>query len=200
MTKQEFDRGMAQDVKALTGGTIDYHEYQQRAYARNHEFWLPVLMRHRQAGDWDEFIRCALDCPEVMADAFEFFDEIPDPLKYDFAIEAYTHHGDSVPAVRKAVRRANRWGRPELPKELEAAREITVYRAGEEPMEKAKYRLSWTTDVRVARFFLDTYGGRHANHLYTGKIRPRHIIAYTDAREEKEIIQYGHVYDITSIN
>ena len=78
-------------------------------------------------------------------------------------------------------------------------KEITVYRAGEEPIEKAKYRISWTTDINTALFFLNDYIERHAAHLYTGKIKPGKIIAYTNDRDESEVLQYGSVYDIQEL-
>ena len=190
---------LQKDLIALQTGEIDLQEYQRRQYMRQKEFWLPDLMESRRAGDWNAFITRALACYEVMPEAFSFFDEVPDELKYQFAIDAYMHHGDSIPAVRKAVRNALKWGRPELPKEIADAQEITVYRAGEEPIDKAKYRISWTTDKSVAEFFLSAYIGRHASHLYKGKIKPEHIICYTNDRKEQEIMQYRHVYDIEDI-
>ena len=148
---------------------------------------------------WQDFIDLALSVYEVMPAAFSVYDEVPDALKYDFAVSAYIDHGDSIPAVRKAVRGARKYGKPVLPDELAGADEITVYRAGEEPINKARYRISWTTDRKTALFFLDTWGGRHANHLYTGKIKPGKIIAYTNDRNEHEILQYSSVYDIREV-
>lgn len=196
---EDMPAEIRKNLIALQAGKIDIVEYQRREYKRLKKMFMPELMESRRAGDWQRFIDFALAHYQVMPEAFSFFDEVPDKLKYQFAIDAYMHHGDSVPGVRKTVRSALKWGRPELPKEIADAREITVYRAGEEPIEKARYRLSWTTDKAVAVFFLDEYLHRHASHLYTGKIRPEHIIAYTNKREEKEIIQYRHVYDIEDI-
>ena len=58
------------------------------------------------------------------------YDAIPDGLKYNFAITAYTNHGDSIPAVRAAVRTALRYGKPDLPAYIANADEVIVYRAG----------------------------------------------------------------------
>lgn len=187
------------NITDLQEGKIDFKEFQRRQYIWSKAFWLSDLMKKRQAGDWNAFITRALACYEVMPEAFYFFDEVPDELKYQFAIDAYIHHGDSIPAVRKAVRSALKWGRPKLPKELAGAQEITIYRAGEEPIDKTKYRISWTTDITVAEFFLNKYMNRHASHLYAGKIKPEHVIAYTNDRNEKEIMQYKHVYEIKDI-
>lgn len=157
------------------------------------------LMQYRAAGDWAGFIRTALVVFELLPAAFEHYQEIPDSMKYDFAIQAYIHHGDSIPAVRKAVRQCRKYGRPELPKDLQGKEQITIYRAGEEPLEKSKYRISWTTDRKIADFFLNEYLNKHARYLYRGQIRAADIIAYVDDREEKEVLQYRKVFDIEDI-
>lgn len=187
------------DIIAFNNGEINFAEFQRRAYMRQKARFMPQLLEYRAAGKWDEFISTALSVFEVMPEAFMFYDEIPDDLKYDFAISAYQHHGDSIPAVRKAVRGAAKYGKADLPAELQAKEVITVYRAGEEDITKCKYRISWTTDRSVAEFFLNTYIGRHASYLYTAQIRPGDVIAYTDDRNEKEILQYRKVFNIQDI-
>lgn len=187
------------DIAAFNNGEIDFSEFRRRAYLRQKEKFLPQLLEYRAAGKWKEFINAALSVYEVMPEAFMFYDEIPDNLKYDFAISAYQHHGDSIPAVRKAVRGAAKYGKADLPAELQAKEVITVYRAGEEDITKCKYRISWTTDRSVAEFFLNTYIRRHASYLYTAQIRPADVIAYTDDRQEKEILQYRKVFNIKDI-
>lgn len=185
-----------EDMDALNAGKIDFVEFQRRQYVRTRNELESRLLEHRQKGEWKDFVKMALSRYEVMPLAFSFYDEVPDSMKYKFCTEAYTHHGDSIPAVRKAVRAALKYGKPILPEDMARQEVITVYRAGEEPIEKAKYRISWTTDINTALFFLNTYTHRHAEHLYTGKIKPDRIIAYTNDRKESEIMQYGNVYDI----
>lgn len=194
-----MDKDLQKDAEALNAGKIDFREFQRQQYIRMQEHLTPKLLEHYHVGNWQEFINMTLSCYEVMPIAFCFYDEVPDNMKYSFCTEAYTNHGDSIPAVRKAVRSALKYGQPELPEELKNAQEITVYRAGEEPIDKARYRISWTTDKSVAEFFLSAYIGRHASHLYKGKIKPEHIICYTNDRKEQEIMQYRHVYDIEDI-
>ena len=160
---------------------------------------VPLLSKYMEQGEWQNFIDLALTHWEVMAIAFQFYSEVPDSLKYQFAIDAYINHGDSIPAVRKAVRNAWKYGKAVLPPEIANEQAITIYRAGEEPIEKAKYRISWTADYKIAEFFLTEYIGRHATHLYSGKIKTADIIAYCDEREEREIMQYGKVFDIVEI-
>ena len=157
------------------------------------------LEEYRRRGEWKEYIDLSLCMWECMPDAFLHFDEVPDNLKYQYAIDAYMHHGDSVPEVREAVKRARKYGAPKLPPELEKQEVITIYRAGEEPIDEAPARISWTTSIDTALFFLDKYVKRHARYLYQGKIRAADIIAYTDERNEKEIMQFQSVFDITVI-
>ena len=197
--KDDLEKAKMQNVQDLNAGIIDFDEYQRREKRLQHDLFMPKLMEAYYAGDWESFINIALAVYEVMPDAFLFYDEIPDSLKYDFAIEAYTHHGDSIPAVRKAVRNAAKYGKPILPEEIRDQEYIIVYRAGEENINKCKYRISWTTDIDVANFFFSEYINRHANYLYMASIRPADIIAYTDDRNEKEIMQYRKVYDIQDI-
>ena len=186
------------DIQALTA---DYVEYQKQQYERTQQQGASLLTKYAKDGEWEKFISYALLHWEVLPIAFSFYDDIPDDMKYEFCTGAYTHHGDSVPGVRKAVRNALKYGRPKLPEDIVSADEVVVFRAGEEPIEKAKYRISWTTDINVALFFLNRGRliGRHASHLYTGKIKPEKIIAYTDDRKEREIMQYRNVYAIQEI-
>lgn len=174
-----------QEVKEFLESGLDYEVYK--------------LLKYRGKSDWQGFIDFALTHRKYLAWAFSFFEEIPDNLKYDFCVDAYISHGDSVPKVRTAVRKALKYGKPDLPEEFKNAEYIVVYRAGEEPIKKAKYRISWTTDKAIALFFLNTYALSHATHLYKGKIKPCHVIAYTQDRNESEIMQYNHVYDIEEI-
>ena len=184
----------------MTNITLEeFIRLKQRAYQQQRENYFPKLLEYRAAGKWKDFIDTALLVYEVMPDAFTYYDEVPDNLKYEFAISAYIHHGDSLPIVRKAVRGAAKYGKAELPPELQAQETITVYRAGEEELTKCKYRLSWTADINVALFFLNEYQHKHANHLFKGKIKTADIIAYVDDREEKEVIQYRKVFDIVEI-
>ena len=40
------------------------------------------------------------------------------------------------------------------------------------------------------------YKNRHANYLYQANLATKDVIAYTNDREEFEVIQFGSVYDI----
>lgn len=187
------------DAQELNEGKIDKAEFWRRQYMRAKKRNLPILYEAYKNKDWEEFVTIGLTRYEVMPEAFRFYKEVPDDMKYNFAVSAYQHHGDSIPAVRKAVRSARKYGAPSFPEDLEGVEVFTVYRAGEEPKDKAKYRISWTLDKEMALFFMNEYGNRHASHLYRAKIRREDVIAYSNDRKEEEIMQYRKVYDIEEI-
>lgn len=163
----------------------DFEKIHRRQQAEWKKHCLSLLLDAKASENWEEFITIALTRYEVMAEAFSYYEQIPDNLKYDFAISSYMHHGDRIPAVRKAVRNARKYGAPVLPPDIASKEVITIYRAGEEDITKCKYRISWSTDKDTALFFLNTYGGRHANYLYKGHIKPADIIAYTKRAQGK---------------
>lgn len=202
LSPEEIDMicpGLAEDIRALNAGEIDFREFYRRENVKTQQQLFPRLIELKNARKWEEFIDLALIRWEVMGLAFQFYDEVPDELKYNFAVEAYTHHGDSMPVVRKAVRGARKYGAPVLPEELREQAIITIYRAGEEPIDKARYRISWTTDLEKAVWFYSEYIGRHAKHIYRGEIKTADIIAYTDDRGEHEVMQYRKVFDVEDI-
>lgn len=187
-------------IKKVNDGEMSFIDYQKWLYQKQQRKYAPLLLDYCQSDQWEKFVDLATSVWEIMPIAFQLFDVVPDHLKYDFAISAYIDHGDSIPAVREAVRKCGKYGKAKLPEELASAPEITVYRAGEETITKAPYRLSWTTSEDIANFFLREYSGRHAKYLYRAKIRPDKVIAYIDERNEKEIVQYRNVYDVEIID
>ena len=188
--------------KPFSRGEITFNEMQKRQEKHNLKLILPKILKYAKNNKWHKFVDTSLSCPESYGYTFRYFKEVPDKLKYKFAIEAYNHRGDSVPAVRAAVRSLRnlpKQYRPKLPAEITNRETITIYRAGEEDITKCKYRISWTTSKEVALFFLNEYYHKHASHLYRATIRTADIIAYDNDRNEEEILQYGKVYDIEEI-
>lgn len=152
-------------------------------------------------GEWEKLSNSIVFSPELYEESFaRFYNCLPDDLQRKTAIEAYMQHGDSFNAVCKAVTALA--GRPthglyELPEELSKQEVIRVYRAGVESIDKASDCMSWTTDLAVAQWFQTRNNVRDwESTIYTGLIRTKDIIAYTDDRKEKEVIQYKAVYDI----
>ena len=108
-----------------------------------------------------------------------------------------------MPIVRKYVRQARKYAPIEkrIPVEMIGLPEIEVYRAGVEPLNKAAYRISWTTSLDVARWFYDRAATFRwpQHHIYKGIIKPEKIIWYTDGRKEKEVMQYNSVRNIVEL-
>ena len=77
---------------------------------------------------------------------------------------------------------------------------VTVYRAANTPIGKVHNDLSWTTNKNVAIWFGYRYAERITPlHIYTGTIERNKIIAFTNERNEFEIIQHGDVEDIVEL-
>ena len=108
-----------------------------------------------------------------------------------------------MPIIRKYVRQARKYAPIEkrIPAEMIGLPEIEVYRAGEESLDRAAYRISWTTSIDVAKLFYDRAAARLQPQrlIYKGVIRPEKIIWYTDDRQEKEVMQYNSVRGIVEI-
>lgn len=199
MTRKEFDLMMS---RAKNGETIhfseaDYKDICRFEYLDRRAKLLPMLRKYGESGDWEKMCSFVSLNYEVMPDAFSlYYLKMPAELRRDFAIECYMHNGDSIPGCRKAIRNLPKNGINELPSKYSSRDKIIVYRAGEEAVKLSPYRISWTLDKKVAEFFFHRNMGAHATHLYQGEIRPCDVIAYTNDRKEKEILQYNRVRKI----
>lgn len=175
----------------------EFKKFRAQAYIDQKNAFLPIIKDLHDRGEWEQFsiqVQCVY---EVMPEAFkDYYADMPAEYRRDFVVGCYSHHGDSLPECRKALRKLPKNGKNELPEEYRDKPFITVYRAGEEPIEKAKYRISWTLDPDTARFFFSKWRGRHAAAIYKAKIRPEDVTAYSNEREEYEVMQYGKVYDV----
>ena len=192
-------------MKPITGRSVtltnrDYAIFQDVQRLKQRMVFLPKIKEYADNNEWQLFSDTVQGVFEIMPYAFRlFYSEMPNEFRRDFVVGCYIHHGDSIPACRRAIRMLPKNGIKELPSELAIQPYIVVYRAGEEPIEKAPYRISWTCDERIARFFFREYENRRAQFLYKAKIRPVDVIAFTNEREEMEILQYRKVYDVRLI-
>ena len=151
-------------------------------------------------GNWSAMSAFMSCNSKWMAETFEaYYDSVPDNERYKFLIDLYSDGGDRIGSIRKEMRNARKYGSPVFPSDIGDI--ITVYRAGDEPISKATYRMSWTTDLEKAKWFMDYSGIRKGTdmHLYVGEISRDKVIAYYDGRDEKEIIQYRNVKNIKEI-
>ena len=154
--------------------------------------------------DWETVASLIRLNPDIMAEGLELvYHRLPDEYKYSIPTHCYTHNGDRMPIVRKYVRQARKYAPIEkrIPAEMIGLPEIEIYRAGDEPLNKAAYRISWTTSLDVAQWFYDraSFFQRPQRHIYRGIIKPEQIICYTDGRQEKEVMQYNSVKNIVEL-
>jgi len=130
----------------------------------------------------------------------------PKEVLCKIALYHYIHHGDYFPIIRKYVRmalpyRSKDW-RDNLPESVRELKTFVVYRAGNEPIEKAKYSISWTLLPDVAEWFAARHEHYHPDekrHLYRATISADKVIAYINERYEFEIVQYRNVKNIEEI-
>ena len=155
-------------------------------------------------GDWEKVSSLIILNPDIMEDGLQrVYPLLPDEYKFSIPTECQTHNGDRMPIVRKYVRQARKYAPIEerIPAEMIGLPEIEVYRAGAEPLDKAAYRISWTTSLDVAKWFHDRAVARlqPQRHIYKGVIKPEKIIWYTDDRQEKEVMQYNGVRNVVEL-
>lgn len=175
-------------------------EMQKQAYANQKKVFLPVIDELAKAGKWEEFCDRVEVVYEVMPEAFTYYyKDMPEEYRRNFVIECYMNHGDSLEECRKALVQLPKNGVNELPQEYREQPYIIIYRAGEEDIDETQYKISWTLDIKVAEFFMYTWRSRHANAIYKAKIKPDDVIAFTNERQEQEVMQFRGVYDIERI-
>lgn len=130
---------------------------------------------------------------------------IPKQIQHQIAIELYTDKGDMYSEILDIVKIGNEY-RPgdwnnEMPECVRNDTTFTVYRAGEESIDDAAKSMSWTLWRDVAEWFAERHEhyGQGTQHLYKATISTDDVIAFTNARQEFEIIQYRGVKDIEEI-
>lgn len=130
---------------------------------------------------------------------------IPKPIQYQIAIELYTDKGDMYSEILDIVKngkeyRSDGWN-DEMPECVRNETTFTVYRAGEESIDEATEPISWTLWRDVAEWFAERHEhyGQGTQHLYKATISADDVIAFTNERQEFEIIQYQSVREIEEI-
>ena len=130
---------------------------------------------------------------------------IPKPIQFQIAIDLYTDKGDFYSEILDVVKdgkeyRPDDWNN-EMPECVRNEATFTVYRAGQESIDVAAESMSWTLWQDVAEWFAERheYYGQGTQHLYKATIPADDVIAFTNERQEFEIIQYRGVKDIEEI-
>lgn len=181
-------------MKAETDDAV--REFNNRCYDE--------MMQGIRNGDGETVIDAVLICKALRESVFVspgYYYIMPKDLQRQVAIACYAFGGDNMPACRQAVRKLERKGKEELPEEYRDKEWITVYRAGAEDVNRAQYKLSWSLSREALKPFIGFKRDilMQDVKIYQAKIRPEDVIAYTNDREEQEVLQYRKVKDIREI-
>lgn len=204
MSKEELDAALDRYIPLpqmyeITSGIV-FEELRMKGDLRAMVSFYPRAMKYAKEGNWKDFCEFVAGVyqlfPVVFADGGLFDTEMPYEYQRDFIVQCYVNHGDELDPLVERLSNFDPIGASVLPPEYADLDVITVYRAGEEDVEEAIERCSWTLSKDVADFFMYKYKNRHANYLYKAKLATKDVIAYTNDREEFEVIQFGSVYDI----
>lgn len=156
--------------------------------------------------DWDSISHYIFGYAETGAIVLQIGKHIiPKPIQYKIAIGLYTDKGDMYGEISDIVKngkeyRPDDWNK-DLPECVRTENTFTVYRAGEESIDVAAESMSWTLWRDVAEWFAERHEryGQGTQHLYQASIPADDVIAFTNGRQEFEIIQYQGVRGIEEI-
>ena len=157
-------------------------------------------------GEWESVSQYICGYAETGAIVLQIGKQIiPKPIQYQIAIELYTDKGDMYSEILDIVKngkeyRSDGWN-DEMPECVRNETTFTVYRAGEESIDEATESISWTLWRDVAEWFAERHEhyGQGTQHLYKATISADDVIAFTNERQEFEIIQYQSVREIEEI-
>lgn len=177
--------------------------------------WQLEMLNRVEAGEYDLIPLFGNYCPGCSVYSDKVLDEIflylPETEEaYNAVIDTWANSKGGFPIW--VFEELSAWVLPswlkELPPPYFKRDYVTVYRGGVEADEEHLiYTPSWTIDKSVALWFcarlqriFDAKQSNEKAHLYKAKISPYDIIAYTEQRNEQEIVQCGGVYDIEDVS
>lgn len=163
-----------------------------------------VMQKGFQTGDWSEITMMG-NTGEALYALNLLHDRIPGDQLYRITIDVYTD--TRIPFPKKRILDLRKI-RPsdylkELPERFADIDPITIYRATlSGDIAEVKKELSWTTDIDTALFFYgrNIHIGLKDVHLYQGTIEKSKIIAYTNQRNEFEVLQHMSVRNIEEVS
>lgn len=160
-----------------------------------------VLSEGFQTGDWSG-IMLLDNTGDALFALNVAHDSIPPEQLYEITLDVYTNSRIPFTGCKKRIIELRKV-RPadylkELPEELEQVDPLTVYRATPSSIDqKIGTELSWTTNKDVAVWFYQRLLGD--KHLYKATIFKDKIIAYTNCRNEFEVLQHRGVKNIEEV-
>lgn len=161
-----------------------------------------VLRKGFQTGDWSG-ITLLGNTGDALYALNVAHDRIPPDQLYEITLDIYTNSKIPFTGCKKRIIELQKV-RPddylrELPEELKSINPLTVYRATSSSIDqKISTEISWTTNKDVAVWFYQRLF-TESKHLYKATIRKDKIIAYTNCRNEFEVLQHRGVKDIEEV-
>jgi len=165
---------------------------------------LDIIHKFADAGQWESFLLAFGNHSNGEGldrwGAFEiFFDKIPDDKKHEMTMLVYTSCEGIGQYMNKYLQAIKKLRPADL---LEPIREhidekgfLTIYRGGVE-VANPTLQKSWTVSKDIAEWFAKRYGFMGDSIVYRGIIKESNVIAYTNDRQEQEIIQYRNVKNV----
>lgn len=161
-----------------------------------------VLSKGIKTGDWSGIMLLG-NTDDALFALNVAHDRIPPEQLYEITLDVYTNSRIPFTGCKKRIIELRKV-RPadylkELPEELEHIAPLTVYRATPSSIDqKIGTELSWTTSKDVAVWFYQRLLGD--KHLYKATIFKDKIIAYTNCRNEFEVLQHRGVKNIEEVS
>ena len=132
------------------------------------------------------------------------FDAIPDNLKYPMTLDVHMSARKPIPIW--IITQLHKY-RPndflgDLAADIQAAEVLTVYRGSRNDQQTTDIstEVCWSLRKDVALTFCQTIiDDGSTPHLYQASIHRNDICAYTDGRDEAEVLQFGKVFDVQEL-
>jgi hypothetical protein len=130
-----------------------------------------------------------------------FYDCIPDKQKYNIVIDVYTNAKCATKRFSKYIKDIKKYRPINYVKSIKQFADekgnITVYRGGTDTSAPPNKGISWSIERSIAEFFAYRFQCLGIKgYVYSGEINIKDVIAYTNDREEYEILQYKSVKNI----
>lgn len=162
-----------------------------------------VMQKGYQTGDWSD-ITMLDNAGEALYALNLLHEKIPGDQLYGITLDVYTNSRIPFPKRRildlRSVRPSDYL--KDIPEKLADIDPIVVYRATlSGDAREVRKEISWTTDKDSALFFYgrNIHVGFKEVHLYQGTIEKSKIIAYTNQRNEFEVLQHMGVRNIEEV-
>lgn len=162
-----------------------------------------VMQKGYQTGDWSD-ITMLDNAGEALYALNLLHEKIPGDQLYGITLDVYTYSRIPFPKRRildlRKIRPSDYL--KDFPEKLADIDPVVIYRATlNGDAKEVRKEISWTTNKDTALFFYgrNLHIGFKEVHLYQGTIEKSKIIAYTNQRNEFEVLQHMGVRNIEEV-